>query len=308
MNRKFITIILAMLLSWLLLGVIDLSLIDASAASRVSQTLHYKVNGSEKQLKSKFPKIEFSFSNEVHGWYKYLLFEVLTALPEKHVNNLESIFIQRMNLDRRGVISFKINVQTRDPRVKLRLNPIEFPLEIGFQCQTGLECMRATSPHMNREFVAVAVHEIGHAIDFGKSTRGNRKSGTSEAFKDGPFLFFDDDPSVTSFYPICFNSAKRLSRKKCNRNDFVSIYAKTDVFEDFAETMTVYVLDGNNFYKKAIKNQKNGFDALMNKYNFFKEEIFNGKEFRLYRKNRNLFTTNDATLRNFPLLAFLYKY
>jgi len=277
--------------------------------SGVRELFHKNTHLIEKELNTSFPKIDFEFSSEVNDWYKFLLFEALTTLPEKHINNLENLSIKKLGVSRRGVLSFYMDVQSKSPRLKLKFNPVEFPLETNFECDTVIECMKITDAYMNREFVAVAIHEIGHTIDFGSSTMGDPESGVSSDFKNGPFLFYQNDPSVTSFYPICFKSAIMLSRKKCNKYDFVSTYAKTDVFEDFAETMTVYVLDGENFYNKALKNQQNNFPALIEKYNFFKDSIFSGQEFRFGESSRqNLFTTNDATLRIFPLPVFLYKY
>jgi hypothetical protein len=43
----------------------------------------------------------------------------------------------------------------------------------------------------------------------------------------------------------------------------------TNKYEDFAESFTYYVLHNNDFYSKAKKS-----DILMNKYNFFKNNIF----------------------------------
>ena len=305
MKKKFLSIVLTIAISCLFIPQVQ----SASSLNKIQGLFRQDVHQIENKLKSEFPKINFEFSQEVHDWYKFLLFEVLTTLPKKHVSNLETISIVKLNVARRGMIAFYMNIATNNPRVKLKLNPIEFPLETGFSCDTVIQCMRTTNSYMNREFVGVAIHEIGHAIDFGQSTRGNSENGISTDFKNGPFTFFNDDPSVASFYPICYKTAHMLSRKKCNRYDFVSTYAKTDAFEDFAETMTVYVLDGENFYQKALKNQEKGFDPLMRKYEFFRDQIFDGKEFHLLRaKRRNLFTTNDATRRKFSLITFLYKY
>jgi hypothetical protein len=261
------------------------------------------------QLTTAFPSISFQFGPEVHPWYQFLLYKVLTALPEKHVKNLESITIRTTGLSRRGVVAFSMAVTAHAPTLGLSLNPVEFPLEIGLTCHTVAECMRSTLSTTNREFVAVAIHEIGHAIDFGPSTQGTPVSGDSPDFTNGPYSFFNDDPSVVGFYPLCYKTTTLLSRKKCNRNDFVSAYAKTNALEDFAETMTVYVLDGENFLKTATENQAKGYDVLMRKYNFFKDTIFDGMEYHLSGdRMRNLFTTNDATLRQFSLPFFLYKY
>ena len=75
------------------------------------------------------------------------------------------------------------------------------------------------------------------------------------------------------FYNISWESTKVL-KAWLNQNDFVSWYSMTNKYEDFAESFTYYVLHNNDFYSKA-KNS----DILMNKYNFFKNNIFKNWEF-----------------------------
>ncbi len=79
---------------------------------------------------------------------------------------------------------------------------------------------------MNQEFLAVVIHEMGHVVDLGLSSSGNKKSGISSKFRNGKLLFYKDDPSVQYFYPICFAIEDRLAYKKYDRHDFISQYAK----------------------------------------------------------------------------------
>jgi len=62
--------------------------------------------------------------------------------------------------------------------------------------------------------------------------------------------------------------------KTADRNDFVSGYAMSDRFEDFAESFALYYLYGQTF-----RQQMQGNDQLEAKYNFVKYHVFAGAEF-----------------------------
>lgn len=120
------------------------------------------------------------------------------------------------------------------------------------------------------EFSAVLVHEMCHIMDLGGLT-GSIQSEESD-FKDGSNPIYIDDPSVI-FYSI---SWKNNSDKAdyINEKDFVSGYAKSDPFEDMAESCTYYVLHNKNF-----RNQAEGNTVLAQKYQWLKQYVFNGKEY-----------------------------
>lgn len=93
---------------------------------------------------------------------------------------------------------------------------------------------------------ALLTHEVGHCLDF--RLNGNPRSGTS------PFSYkrntvFKDDPS-NSFYAISWTDAHTRKSEK----GFVSDYAKTDCFEDFAETYLFFV-DGKTSKDAIIKKK-----------------------------------------------------
>jgi hypothetical protein len=119
-------------------------------------------------------------------------------------------------------------------------------------------------------FVAVLVHEVGHIVDLGLLR--SEKTQSLSKFMDGSKPVYQDDPSV-KFYSISFVDEKNLLLDS-NRNDFVSDYAMTDPFEDFAETYAFYVLQGEKFREVAAENQ-----TLNRKYQFMKEFVFVGNEF-----------------------------
>ncbi len=120
------------------------------------------------------------------------------------------------------------------------------------------------------ETAAVLVHEIGHVTDLGYLS-GTKASGVSE-FNDGKFNIYNDDLSLR-FYRISWETEKKLKKTSSNL-DFVSGYAMSDPFEDFAETYAFYILHNAKFRQLASTN-----DALATKYHFMKNFVFNGEVF-----------------------------
>ncbi len=101
----------------------------------------------------------------------------------------------------------------------------------------------------DEEFAGLLIHECGHVIS--ANLQGNTATGPS-GFKDGGDIFFKDAP-VASFFAISWTDEK--TPKKGNKNeDFVSGYASSDIFEDFAETFTTYVLQRPSMVARAQTN------------------------------------------------------
>lgn len=122
----------------------------------------------------------------------------------------------------------------------------------------------------SEEFVSVLIHELAHNVDYAHLTHAqkNRKS----PFKDGNFVLYETDPSL-DFYRISWLKTDKMKSKATNM-DFISGYAMSDPFEDFAETYAYYVLHNADF-KAMIKTS----EALEAKYNFMKNMVFEGQEF-----------------------------
>ncbi len=101
------------------------------------------------------------------------------------------------------------------------------------------------------EFRAVLVHEVlGHAMDLGCLT-GTQSSGPTP-YKDGGDQMYRDDPSI-NFYRLSWATSKtRLPESQ--DGDFVSSYARTDAFEDLAETVTFYMFQREEFRRIAKHN------------------------------------------------------
>lgn len=122
----------------------------------------------------------------------------------------------------------------------------------------------------SKEFNGVLIHEIGHNVDLIKLRV--EESATMSAFKDGSTPIYVGDPSL-DFYRISWANETTL-KKTAGNLDFVSGYAMTDPFEDFAETYAYYVLHHKDFKAKVATST-----ALFAKYRFMKYRVFNGLEF-----------------------------
>jgi len=146
-----------------------------------------------------------------------------------------------------------------------------------------------------KELLAVFLHELGHVVDIGILTGKSKKKSE---FRNGRKPVSDDDPSL-EFYKISWENEK-TRRQNSNMLDFVSGYAMTDSFEDFAESYIFFRLHGEKFRSRAKKS-----DSLRKKYDFFKNNVFSGNEFQLKKKSRKFFGgTNfvfDTTLINFSM-------
>ncbi len=140
----------------------------------------------------------------------------------------------------------------------------------------------------DEELMAVFVHEIGHVVDLGH-LKG--RSGRRTAFYDGIIPIYADDPSL-EFYQISWkNSTTR--KKSSKRMDFVSGYALSNVFEDFAEHYLFYRLHGEKFRALAKHSA-----ILTKKYDYMKRVVFKGKEFQTEKvpSTRGTVGIWDATL------------
>ena len=119
------------------------------------------------------------------------------------------------------------------------------------------------------EFRALFMHEIGHVFDLNQKSAclgGTISSGASE-FKDGDVTMYNDDPSL-EFYRISWDNENTMKTEQTSDN-FVSGYAKTNVFEDFAESHTLFVLHNSKFREMAMQNY-----SLALKYNFFVKNMY----------------------------------
>lgn len=116
---------------------------------------------------------------------------------------------------------------------------------------TGRSIRLSPSVVKESEFVQLLVHEIAHYIDiYSLISLGNTT-----------------DPS-SHFYDISWEWSKT---KKSNETiaNFISGYAATNQWEDFAESFTFYVFHNAEFAERALKNE-----SLRKKYLFLGEYVF----------------------------------
>jgi hypothetical protein len=130
----------------------------------------------------------------------------------------------------------------------------------------------------DKDIINVLIHELGHVVDLGglKSSSFDKKSN----FKDGSLIFYEDDISLM-YYKISWNH--KHIKPNSSYLDFVGGYSKHDMFEDFSESFLLYIKHGKYFRQLALSNKK-----LRKKYMFFKNYVFNGKEFNTGKTQTNL--------------------
>lgn len=134
------------------------------------------------------------------------------------------------------------------------------------------------------EILSVFIHELGHYFDI--------------IYLEKQVLYDVSDLFYTLSW-VDINIMKAGREKK----DFVSGYAMTNKYEDFAESFIYYILFNDDFRQKA-----NDSEILQKKYEFFSKKIFRNDEF----KKTNFRTTDkiepyywDTTKINFSLENFL---
>lgn len=168
-----------------------------------------------------------------------LVYKTLKSLPSEPVNKLKHLTLYFADEGRRG---------------------------LGGGNTIILRCQNVT----DEELVAVLVHEMGHIMDTGVMN-GSYETGAS-SYSDGSIRVYLNDSSV-EFYDISWEREDKL-KSGANKYGFVSGYAMSDPFEDFAESYAYYILHGIEFRTLAKQNK-----TLAKKYDFFKNKVFNGVEY-----------------------------
>ena len=106
------------------------------------------------------------------------------------------------------------------------------------------------------EFMSVSIHEFAHYVD----------------------LYFLEKKVLTDisnyYYDLSWESTKILKANQ-KQVDFVSGYAMTNKYEDFAESFTYYILHNEDFLRKSQESL-----ILKQKYDFFWRYLFRNNEFQ----------------------------
>lgn len=148
------------------------------------------------------------------------------------------------------------------------------------------------------ELAAVIVHEMGHIVDTGYLNGSS--SGNETSFDDRGHTVYDDDPSV-QLYSVSWEDNRSFTSKA---SGFVSGYAMSNPYEDFAETYALYVLHGPLFRFYTYHNRD-----LKEKYAFMHDTVFEGVEYdfaseklpKITEVNQRVY---DTTRMDFDLESF----
>lgn len=135
----------------------------------------------------------------------------------------------------------------------------------------------------NDKLLAVFIHEFWHYIDIVHFDN---------------FWYDESD----NFYNISWDSTRVLKWWQ-KVSDFVSWYAMTNKYEDFAESFIYYVIHNKSFAKKAEKSE-----FLKKKYDFFSQRLFTDwsfKETDFWKSEEILDYYRDITKIDYFLENFL---
>ncbi len=135
-----------------------------------------------------------------------------------------------------------------------------------------------------KEFLAVAIHEFSHFYDLYILEK--------KVLLDVSDIFYDISWETTT-----------VMKESMDEKSFVSWYAMTNKYEDFAESYTYYVLHNSDFYSKSLNSP-----VLMEKYNFFRKFVFTNEDFITGEFKNNLEIEDyyrDTTKIDFSLEKFL---
>lgn len=146
-----------------------------------------------------------------------------------------------------------------------------------------------------QELMAVLIHEVGHVVDTGLL---KTDTGAASAYLDRGQTVFDTDLSIPLYSFNWVNSENWVGAK----SDFVSGYARSNPFEEFAESYAMYVLNGQLFKEYAALNSN-----LSAKYDYLKDVVFGGFEYNLPKTTQKGASTRvyDITRLDYDLESLL---
>lgn len=101
----------------------------------------------------------------------------------------------------------------------------------------------------DEEFAGLLVHECGHVTH---ANMQGTSSAPESAYSDGLEPFYTNSP-VVEFFAISWMT-EEIRKAGSTHADFVSGYAESDAFEDFAETFAMYILHRPAMRERAKDN------------------------------------------------------
>jgi len=220
--------------------------------------------------------------------------DLLSKLKQKSENDLSSAnkfyFVYIPNTFKTKALKFKENIKTYidnknilETIWELRINLYEESKDRRWKMKNKTVKIFNPWKMWEAETENIFIHEFAHYIDLYYLDNNWLKDLSNE------------------FYNISWISTKSLKAWQ-SQKDFVSGYAMTNKYEDFAETMTYYVIANDDFKDKAESSEN-----LDKKYLFFKNKLFKNDFLINTKFTKNLIirdyyrdiTKMDLDLKNF---------
>lgn len=223
-----------------------------------------------KQLREKIKEKQANLTSATNINYSYIPLELEDYLVKSNkLSSISDIIFSHIFLDK----NLKFNVDFYQSNSNTRWRYTNNVIKIF-----------NTEKLPQEELISVFIHELWHYFDV--------------KYLEKQVLFDLSD----KFYNISWIDTKTL-KKWSDKKDFVSWYAMTNKFEDFAESFNYYILFNNDFKQKTINSEN-----LKRKYDFFSKYIFRNDEFkktnfRISEKNLDYYW--DTTKIKFSVENFL---
>lgn len=180
--------------------------------------------------------------------------------------------------------------------LKIDYNPYQTPLPRGMAKDDHL-IINAFQIESDEEFISVFIHEIGHVTDLGFLISHENEIYNSDFTYPNRKKVPSSDPSI-SFYSLSWKDEQ--NKKSYEEDDFISTYARSNPFEEFAESYNFFVLHGGEFLQKTDSNE-----ILLQKYNFLKKQVFFDRSFDLYAPENYTKIISDTTLLPVDINKFI---
>lgn len=187
--------------------------------------------------------VSVAFFGDAHAVGKAVVIksENTTISSKGRIDTLNGILYSNAMLFNYSRLSVIIDGLQKEPRGRMR------------NAQISL------SPYIVRdtEFTKLFVHELAHYIDiYAFFSNGIRRDISND------------------FYRISWQSPT-AKRSKQGTMDFVSGYAATNQYEDFAESFVFYVFHNATFADRALRSE-----SMRQKYLFFSDSVFSNGYFQ----------------------------
>lgn len=194
------------------------------------------------ELKQKVKQKELKLQSATNINYLYNPIELeAELLSNTWVTNISQIVFSKFFEEKKLNFDVEFNKNKIDVRWKYKDNIIKLYWVLDLS---------------DEEMLSVFIHELWHYFDIN--------------FLEKKVLFDLSD----NFYDVSWQSVNVL-KEWSNIWDFVSGYAMTNKYEDFAESFTYFVLFNDDFREKINNSKK-----LKQKYEFFEKYIFRNNEFK----------------------------